>query len=406
MPPAWERPERETGAASPRARRIVAFRYAARCGRGRSRRRGQFLAASRRRAIRSGCLQPSSPAPTSSRPRRRYRGAVHDPAYKLFFSLPRMIADLVHGFVPGEWTEKLDFTTLEKLPAEYVGGDLRRRLGDMLWRIRFRNPASRDHARELLVMLEFQSSVDPGMAARVLSYTALMHQELIRGGALREGGMLPPVLPVVVYNGERRWTAAVEVGETIAPAGEFPARYQPSQRYVLVDAGALGAQDLPSDNWVSALIELENSVSAASLLRTLKVVFGRFRGPEARGFREALYEWTRHKSFMRSGEILPPLRELEGGDMATLLEARARQWEAQWFREGREQGIERGRSEERALLSRLASRKFDAGTAERLSGLLNGITDAERLAEIGEWIIESGTGAELLDRAERVSRRV
>ena len=92
--------------------------------------------------------------------------------------------------------------------------------------------------------------------------------------------------------------------------------------------------------------------------------------------------------------------------MATLLEARARQWEAQWFREGREQGIERGRSEERALLSRLASRKFDAGTAERLSGLLNGITDAERLAEIGEWIIESGTGAELLDRAERVSRRV
>ena len=253
-------------------------------------------------------------------------------------------------------------------------------------------------------MLEFQSSVDPGMAARILSYTALVHQELIRNGMLRESGALPPVLPIVVYNGERRWTAAVEVGETIAPAGGLLARYQPSQRYVLVDARALGTQDLPAQNRVSALIELENSTSAAGLIRTLMDVFGRFRGPDARGFREALYERARHLPLTRGGEALPPLKALEGGDMATLLEARAKKWVAQWFQQGIEQGIERGRSEERALLSRLAARKFDAETAERLSGLLDGITDAERLAEVGESIIECETSAGLLARAERVSR--
>ena len=239
------------------------------------------------------------------------------------------------------------------------------------------------------------------MTARILSYTALVHQELIRHGVLRESGTLPPVLPIVVYNGERRWTAAVEVGRTIAPAGGFLARLQPSQRYVLVDARALGAQDLPAENWVSALIELENSASAVGLVRTLTDVFGRFGGPEARGFREALYERARHLPLTRSGEALPPLQALEGEDMATLLEARAKEWVAQWF----QQGIERGRSEERALLSRLAARRFDAETAEQLSGLLDGIADAERLAEVGESIIECETGVELLDRAERVSRR-
>ena len=99
--------------------------------------------------------------------------------------------------------------------------------------------------------------------------------------------------------------------------------------------------------------------------------------------------------------------------MATLLEARARQWEAQWLQEGIaqgiaqgiEQGIERGRAEgrteERALLCRQAARKFGAGTGERLTGLLDGLTDPERLAEVGEWIIECETGTELLGRVKQ-----
>ena len=55
----------------------------------------------------------------------------------------------------------------------------------------------------MLVMLEFQSRDDPGMALRVLEYTAMLYRELLRedwGGA-----PLPPVLPVVLYNGHRPW---------------------------------------------------------------------------------------------------------------------------------------------------------------------------------------------------------
>ena len=83
-----------------------------------------------------------------------------------------------------------------------------------------------------------------------------------------------------------------------------------------------------------------------------------------------------------------------------MLEEQVREWTQQWFEEGREEG----RAEERALLCRQVARKFDADTAERLSGMLNGLADAERLAEVGEWIIECETGAELLGRAGRTSR--
>ena len=115
-----------------------------------------------------------------------------------------------------------------------------------------------------------------------------------------------------------------------------------------------------------------------------------------------------------------------------MLAERVQEWVEQWLREGREQGleqgreqgieqgreqgielglergiergIERGRDEERALLCRQAARKFGAETGERLSGLLARLADPERLAEVGDWVIECGTGPELLDRAERLAR--
>ena len=107
-----------------------------------------------------------------------------------------------------------------------------------------------------------------------------------------------------------------------------------------------------------------------------------------------------------------------------MLAERVQEWIEQWLREGREQGLEqgieqgreqgreqglelgleRGRAEERALLCRLASQKFGAETGERLSGLLARLTDPERLAEVGSWVIECGTGAELLDHTRRLSR--
>ena len=49
------------------------------------------------------------------------------------------------------------------------------------------------------------------MAARILAYTARMYPKLVRGGELPSDGRLPPVLPAVIHNGERRWSAAAQI---------------------------------------------------------------------------------------------------------------------------------------------------------------------------------------------------
>ncbi len=82
----------------------------------------------------------------------------------------------------------------------------------------------------------------------------------------------------------------------------------------------------------------------------------------------------------------------------TMLEETVREWTREWLEQGRALGIEQGRHEERALLCRLVARKFDAGTAEGLAAALAGVTDPDRLARVGEWIIECDTASELLAR--------
>ena len=104
-----------------------------------------------------------------------------------------------------------------------------------------------------------------------------------------------------------------------------------------------------------------------------------------------------------------------------MLEHRMDEWEQEWFRQGREEGVRRGReegirrgreegirygparagrAEERALLRRLAGAAVRRGTRPRLWGrLLEGVDDADRLAEIGEMVVDCRTGGELLDRA-------
>ena len=112
----------------------------------------------------------------------------------------------------------------------------------------------------VVLLLEFQSAVDRSMAVRILTYTALLYQKLIAEGVLRERSALPPVLPVVIYNGRRPWTAPADVAGLIASGGGASlARYQPSQRYFLLDEGRVGGANLPSGNLVSALIALETT---------------------------------------------------------------------------------------------------------------------------------------------------
>ena len=334
--------------------------------------------------------------------------AFHDSSFKLWFDHPQMIRDLLRGFVPADLVAAFDFDSLEQLPAQYVGDDLRQSRGDTVWRVRFRDAPSQVWLY-LLVLLEFQSTVDRHMAARVLAYTGQTYMKLLRNEGLPPDGKLPPVLPIVVYNGRAQWSAPEEVGETIATVGAGLAPFQPHQRYLLIDEHALKVEDLPAGNVVSAQIELEQG-SVSSMAPVLSDLGRLLAGPEHESLRRAFAEWTRQmvvRSQLVSAtpRLVDALQALEEtGDlraMGSLLAERIDEYlEKEAERRSLERGMAQGLERERALLSRLAARKFGSETAARLATLLDAVADPGRLEDIGEQVIDCATGGELLARVE------
>lgn len=59
----------------------------------------------------------------------------HHQSYKLLFSHPEMVVDLLQGFVNEPWIAHCDFSTLDKVSGSYVSDDLRDREDDLIWRI-------------------------------------------------------------------------------------------------------------------------------------------------------------------------------------------------------------------------------------------------------------------------------
>ena len=386
----------------------------------------------------------------------------HDSGQRRLFSHPRMVADLLR-LLPENLARGLDLGTLRRLPAEHVGKALHSRRSDMPWRIdllssglhssgsgvpRAESPSAEgplveapvspspsrlEHPGSCLLLLEFQSSVDPRMAERMQEYAALLRGDLSREGKVRDpGGGLPALLPLVVYNGRRPWTAPVDLGS--APEG-LPAglaKIQPKFEYVLLEVRGFGPNaqglraDSPSVNFALAQFALENA-SAEDLPAAMAAVAGWLKAEGELELAESFAMWiegvlephldVRLPSLTRMMEEPPMLAEtldewaeekFQLGRIEGIEHGRAEgvaRGRAEGIEHGRAEGMARGRAEgierERALLLHLAQRRFGADVGQALSELIKGMDDADRLMEVGDLVVDCATGRELLDRAGR-----
>jgi len=301
-----------------------------------------------------------------------------DASYKLLFSAPEVVRDLVLGFIPDAWLHSLDYTTLEKVPGSYVTDDLRHRADDVIWRVR-----ADGEWVYLYLLIEFQSTVDPWMAVRMMTYVGLLYQDLIRRGDALKGKKLPPVLPIVLYNGDAKWTAATDIAELIPKAPGLVAKYVPKLEYLLIDENQYSEADLAGlKNLVAAIIRFEHPENEQALLRLIDLVNDWLDGnPE---LKRTFAIWIRAVLLRQSKNtlVLPKVRDLK--ELKMTLAERFDLWAHQHELKGIEKGIEKGES---LLLQRQLVRRFGALPSEVVAKI--GSASAAQLELWGDRVLDA-----------------
>jgi hypothetical protein len=239
----------------------------------------------------------------------------HDHSYKLLFSHREMVADLLQGFVIADWVRAVDFATLERVHSSHISTDLRERDDDILWRVRWQHSWL-----YVYLLLEFQSTVDKYMAVRIQTYVGLLYEGLMRSGQLTPGGGLPPVVPIVLYNGRGPWTAALDVAELIDAMPGGLVAYRSRQPYVLIDEARASDSALAAgQNLAAALFRLEQSRTPADVQRVLAALVAWLQDPAHESVRRAFTVWL--KRVLLPGRLptvsIPEVQDL--AEMHTML---------------------------------------------------------------------------------------
>ncbi len=188
-------------------------------------------------------------------------GNKHDTRYKKLFKNPLLVEELLTSFVHEDFIKELDFSTLDKLDKSFVSDAFKNKESDMIYRIKFKNQFI-----YIFLLLEFQSSVDKKMPIRILRYICEFYDELEL-----KGDKYPAVFPIMLYNGDAKWTAETNIKDVIEES--IPNTFIPNFSYYKICENEFSKETLYQiKNIVSAIFLVENIGSIETLRKEFKKI--------------------------------------------------------------------------------------------------------------------------------------
>ncbi|MDR9440632.1 MAG: Rpn family recombination-promoting nuclease/putative transposase [Halomonas sp.] len=185
------------------------------------------------------------------------------------------------------------------------------------------------------------------MPIRLMHYVACFYDHLLKGNETTPGRGLPPILPIVLYNGSAPWTAEQDIYAMVHPEPPgFLRVYQPHLRYYLIDEGRytddqLGSRETP----LSGVFSVENAGQSWEALQQAvdRVVAIIQAAPHKERTDRIITRWMkRHLQRLGAEVNLDQLNSLvEDKDMlAENLENLVKKERMEGRQEGRQEGVE------------------------------------------------------------------
>ncbi len=133
---------------------------------------------------------------------------IHDSGYKKLFSNKTIFRQLLQTFVKEPWVDELDFDSCETIDKSFISEHYKTTESDLIYKIRLN-----DQDLYIFILIEFQSTVDRFMAVRIPNYITNFYMDYLE--THKNVDKLPPIFPILLYNGDKRWTAPQNIADLI-----------------------------------------------------------------------------------------------------------------------------------------------------------------------------------------------
>ena len=311
-----------------------------------------------------------------------------DISYRLIYSYPEMVEDLLRQFIAEDWIDQLNFATLEKVSERDIDQRLLRREKDLLWRVHWNGQDAR--AGEWLyifIHLEFQSRPDRFMALREVTYKALLYEDLVRRNQFTRSGRLPPVLAIALYNGKRPWNEPTSLEALVEP---LPGRSAAESilSYKLIDERRYDPKLLAElQSPTAMLFQLEQVEDVSTLAEAIQQVAAKLRTAEKGRLLDPFNAWVQAILLPRMSEKLAVgfRKNKSLKETSTMLAQTVTKWTEDWKNEG----IKKGRKD---MLEKQLQARFGRLSKDMLQRL-----DDASSAQLDDWSIRLLNAATVQD---------
>ncbi len=181
----------------------------------------------------------------------------------------------------GEIADALDFERVEQLNRSFISDELRTQESDMIFSVPFRNPTEQCEEVIIYILIEHQSSVDPSMELRLLSYMTQIWMEERRSWIERKipkaEWRLTPIVPIVFYTGTGAWKSPFSL-TALMDLPEVLKRFVPTFDTLFLDVKATAPDELTQTGhalgWLLTVLRQEHSDPSAMRQALLDALAG------------------------------------------------------------------------------------------------------------------------------------
>ncbi len=276
----------------------------------------------------------------------------HDKYFRASMSDPRVAKSFLQAHLPEKILSEINFDSLHVESGHHVDQRLSETITDMLYRVQFGKGEG-----YVCILVEHQSTVDPLMPFRILSYVIDIMHGYVEQNPRAD---LPLVIPLVFYSGKAPYTGSTDIF-TLFGDLEPLAREIFLKPFHLIDLTQIPDETLRQHTWAAVMELVQKHIWAKNFLSALKVLAPLLRDLAERNGEDYIYKTLRYicntaqlddpAAFVRiiEHEISPKVGEEAKMTLAQIWEEQGRQKgleEAKvtlakiWEEQGRQKGLE------------------------------------------------------------------